>query len=339
MKVLVIKTSSLGDLIHTWPALTDAAAARPDIRFDWLAEQAFAELPGWHPAVRRVIPIALRRWRGGWRKAWRSGEPQAFARALRQTRYDLVIDAQGLLKSALPGLLAHGPRAGFDSASAREPWAAWTYRHAYPVDPGLHAVERVRRLFAAALDYPLPETDPDYGIRVPGRPVDTDRPYLVFLHATTWSSKHWPPLYWGQLLRQAEADGFRVMFPWYAPEERLRAERIMRAAGGGELLPRQDLAGMAASLAGAVGVVGVDTGLAHLAAAVGTPAVTLYGATGLDLTGALGPHQRNLQAEFPCAPCRRRECVYTGPGEVEPACYASLPPALVWQALREVMRA
>ncbi len=339
MKVLILKTSSLGDLIHTYPALTDAAMAMPGIRFDWVAEEAFVQLPAWHPAVRRVIPVALRRWRRDWTKAWRNGAIQSFLRELRDEPYDLVIDAQGLLfKSALPALLARGPRAGFDRASAREPWVGWTYNSAYPVDKGLHAVERVRRLFASALGYPMPSIGPDYAIRVPGKPVDAGYPYLVFLHATTWPSKHWPPPYWAQLLQLAETEGFRVLFPWHAPEDRLQAECIMRAAGGGELLPRQDLAGMAACLAAASGVVGVDTGLAHLAAAVGTPAITLYGSTRVELTGALGQRQHNLAVAFPCAPCRRRQCDYQGVSEVQPACYRSLPPERVWDALGERMR-
>ncbi len=338
MKVLVFKTSSLGDLIHTYPALTDAAAALPGIRFDWVAEEAFAELPAWHPAVRRVIPIALRRWRRNWAKSWRSGEIAAFVRELRREPYELIIDAQGLLfKSALPALLARGPCAGLDRASAREPWSCLSYRHAYPVGRELHAIERVRHLFAAALGYPMSASPPDYAIRVPGRPIDATHPYLVFLHATTWSSKHWPPLYWAQLLQRAVAEGYRVLFPWHTPEDRLQAERIMHAADAGELLPRQGLAGMAACLAAAAGVVGVDTGLAHMTAAVGTPAVTLYGSTRQDLTGALGPRQHNMAVAFPCSPCLRRECDYRGSRDVEPACYASLPPAVVWDALQDQM--
>ncbi|MBT8428358.1 MAG: lipopolysaccharide heptosyltransferase 1, partial [Gammaproteobacteria bacterium] len=114
MRVLLVKTSSLGDLIHSFPAISDAGRALPGIRFDWLVEKSFAEVPAWHPAVAEVIPIALRRWRRDWRKVWRSGELKAFRARLRETRYDLVLDAQGLIKSALPAFLARGPRAGLD---------------------------------------------------------------------------------------------------------------------------------------------------------------------------------------------------------------------------------
>jgi heptosyltransferase-1 len=201
----------------------------------------------------------------------------------------------------------------------------------------LHAVERIRRLFAAELGYGPPTGEPNYGIRPISRPVDPDRPYVLFLHATTWPSKHWPLLYWAELAALAATAGYRVLLPWYAPEERLQAERIIQIAGNGELLPREELGGLAHWIGAAAAVVGVDTGLAHLAAALGTPAITLYGPTRIDLTGAVGAHQRNLAVEFPCAPCLRRECDFQGESGVHPACFATLPPDLVWKVLQEQM--
>ncbi len=337
MKVLIVKTSSLGDVIHTWPALTDAAAAIPGIRFDWLVEEGFAALPGWHPAVDETIPVALRRWLKQGKKGKRKEEFRALRQQLGSRRYDLIIDAQGLYKSAVLAWMAQGPRAGLDRHSAREGLAAWSYNRSYRVARDQHAITRLRQLFAQALGYDMPTTPVDYGVRVAGRPADSERPYLVFLHATTWSSKHWPQLYWGRLLLQAVDQGYEVLFPWHAPEERLAAERIIKAAGCGKLAPRQGLAEMAATLAGAAGVVGVDTGLAHLAAAVGAPGVTLYGPTSQELTGALGPRQKNQDVNFDCAPCRKRECGYVGDREVEPACFATLKPERVWDALQSLM--
>ena len=126
---------------------------------------------------------------------------------------------------------------------------SWTYRERQTVPRDLHAVQRLRQLFAGCLGYTQPRTPPDYGLRIPGRPTDPERPYLVFLHATTWPSKHWPARYWAELTHLALAGGYRVFFPWHAPEERLQAERIMSAVQGGELLPRQDLPGWAAGQA------------------------------------------------------------------------------------------
>jgi heptosyltransferase I len=336
LKVLIIKTSSLGDLIHTLPALTDAMAAIPGVRFDWVAEESFCEIPGWHPAVERVIPVTIRRWRRDWIGAWRSGEMGEFRRNLRLQEYDLVLDAQGLYKSALLARMAHGVTAGLDAGSAREPGAARLYRKRVRVEREMHAIERVRSLFAQALGYGLPDSDPDYGIRLDADPT-RDNPYLAFLHGTTWTTKLWPLEYWVELARDAGARGYQVLLPWGSAEEQERAEQIRQQSGVGKLLPRMTLTGMAQCLAGAAGVVGVDSGLAHLAAALSVPAVTLYGPTRTDLTGARGRLQTNLQAQFECAPCMRRECGYTGHSEVNPACFAQLPPEAAWSALQARM--
>ena len=124
MRVLVIKTSSLGDVIHALPALTDAARAIPGIRFDWVVEEGFAEIPTWHPAVDKVIPVAIRRWRKNLWQTFKSGEWRRFKQRIQSTKYDLVIDAQGLLKSAWLTRYVRAPVAGFDKNSAREPIAA-----------------------------------------------------------------------------------------------------------------------------------------------------------------------------------------------------------------------
>ncbi|HIQ53746.1 MAG TPA: lipopolysaccharide heptosyltransferase I, partial [Pseudomonas pachastrellae] len=146
MRVLLIKTSSLGDVIHTLPALTDAARAIPGIRFDWVVEEGFAEIPSWHPAVDAVIPVAIRRWRKKPLQAVRSGEWGNFKRRLRETQYDLVIDAQGLLKSAWLTRYARAEVVGLDKSSAREPLAARFYQRRLAVAWGQHAVERTRQL-------------------------------------------------------------------------------------------------------------------------------------------------------------------------------------------------
>ena len=334
MRDLIVKTSSLADLIHTFPAITDAAAALPGVEFHWLVEEAFVQVPQWHPAVSRVIPIALRRWRGNWRAAWKKGQIRHFLQRLREDEYDRIIDAQGLLKSALPARLARGPVTGYDRRSAREPLASLFYGHRLAVSRQNHAIERIRALFAQAFDYVLPDSTPDYGLR---KLQDEREQALVFLHSTTWSSKHWPLPWWQALSGLADQAGYRVLFPWYAPEERLRAEKIIARSGVGELLPRMELNELKQHLETVAGVVGVDTGLAHLAAALDVPAVTLYGPTQAGLTGAVGEHQQNLTVDFPCAPCLQRECGYKGQSPVWPACFQTLPPAQVWMALQQQM--
>ena len=332
MRVLIVKTSSLGDVLHTLPAVTDASRSIPDIRFDWVVEEAFAEVPAWHASVDRVIPVALRRWKHAPLQVLRHGEPQAAVRQLRQCGYDRVIDAQGLLKSAMIARFARGPRYGLDAASAREPLAARSYNRRFAIARQQHAVARVRQLFAQALQYELPDGLPDYGVRQ-RFPVERQQQSLVFLHGTTWLTKHWPEAYWTQLAGLAVAAGFQVKLPWGNVTEKQRAEKIAAMHEGVDVLPRMLLGELAGVIAAARGVVGVDTGLVHLAAALGTPCVTLYGATDPGLIGTVGASQMHLRASFPCAPCQQRKCHYRGAAEVFPACYAGLPPARVWQAL------
>lgn len=323
MKVLVVKTSSLGDVIHTLPALTDAMQAVPGIRFDWAVEEAFAEIPSWHPAVDRVIPLALRRWRKSPLKALRIGQWSAYRAALRAEHYDAIIDAQGLMKSALlVTRMARGPRYGLDRASAREPLAARLYDHQIPVARGQHAVERVRQLFARALGYRLPEGRGDFAIARHFAARD-GAPYLVFLHATTRHAKHWPEAYWAELASLAGQHGLPVRLFWNTPAERERATRLAAASTNVTVLPRMTLAEVAAELAGATGVVSVDTGLSHLAAALDRPNVVLFGPTDPGLVGGYGANQICLRAkDFPAPPT-----------ELDPPDLASLTPAIVWERL------
>ena len=338
MSVLIIKTSSLGDVLHTLPAVTDAALHKPGLRFDWVVEEAFAEVPAWHAAVDGVIPVAVRRWKHHLLHALRAGELRAAVRHLRSRHYDRIIDAQGLIKSAVMARLARGPRSGLDRDSAREPLAARAYDHRFAIARNQHAVQRVRQLFAAALDYPVPEASPDYGIKQYFS-QQARQSYLVFLHGTTWPTKHWPDDYWVELAAMAATAGLQVKIPWGNASEQQRAQRIAAVADSIEILPRMQLGELATVIAAAGAVVGVDTGLVHLAAALGTPCITLYGSTNPGLIGTLGESQIHLQAQFPCAPCQQRKCSYPDEAKVFPACYSTLDPDRVWSELsRLVMR-
>ena len=336
MRTLIIKTSSLGDVLHTLPAVTDAAAQCPGMRFDWVVEEAFAEVPAWHAAVDDVIPVALRRWKHRPFRVLRLGEPQAAVRHIRQREYDQVIDAQGLMKSAVMTRFARGPRAGLDRRSAREALASYACDRRIPVARNLHAVTRVRQLFATALDYPIPDTAADYGIKANFTPGER-QPYLVFLHGTTWPTKHWPEPYWVQLTAMASAAGLRVKIPWGNKTEHQRAERIASASGAVEVLPQMTLSELAAVIVSATAVVGVDTGLVHLAAALGTPCITMYGSTDPGLIGTLGESQAQLRAAFSCSPCQQRICSYTGKSDVFPACYGTLDAHRVWAELDKML--
>lgn len=345
MRVLLIKTSSLGDIIHTLPALTDAKKAIPDIKFDWVVEEGFAEIPSWHPAVDHVIPVAIRRWRKHLWKTWKNGEWHAFKQKIRSQPYDLVIDAQGLLKSAWLTRYAKAPVAGLDKYSAREPIASRFYQQGYPVAWGQHAVERIRQLFAQALHYELPKTIGDYGLNRQYVLTDTPplTPYVVFLHGTTWATKHWPEMYWRQLAETLNTKGFCVKLPWGNPQEKARAERIAQGLANVEVLPKLNLKGVAQLLANAHRCVAVDTGLGHLAAAFDVPTISLFGPTNPALTGAYGKEQIHLVGQYPsCIGCLKKECQYQAteqdkqqlklPDE-SPICFSQINASVVFDLL------
>lgn len=297
MRVLVVKMSSLGDVIHTLPALSDAANAIPGIRFDWVVEEAFAEIPGWHPAVDKVIPIALRRWRKSPLGSFAGPEWKKFRAALGRHQYDAVIDAQGLIKSAFVSRLVRAPRYGMDKASARESLARICYHHKINVPRDLHAVERIRLLFARALKYTVPVERGDYGVRANLKPGADKLPAsLLFFHGTARAEKLWPEEHWIELAGLVEQSNYQVWLPWGSPRERERAERIASGAGNAQVLPRLDLLGLASMLMEVDGVVAVDTGLAHLSAALDVPTVSLYGPTSIGLIGAYGRNQIHIQS-------------------------------------------
>ncbi|MFI8480478.1 lipopolysaccharide heptosyltransferase I [Pseudomonas sp. NPDC078700] len=327
MRVLVIKTSSLGDVVHTLPALTDAARAIPGIQFDWVVEEGFAEIPAWHPAVATVIPVAIRRWRKNLLKTLKSGEWGRFKASLRATRYDLVIDAQGLLKSAVATRYVDAPIAGLDRDSAREPIACRFYDRLYAVPREQHALERVRQLFAQALGYPLPDTVADYGLDRTAMAGEVSEPYLVFLHGTTWPSKHWPQSNWRELVGLMTQQGWAVRVPWGNEAEKARAEQMVSGIERAEVLPKLNLAGMAKVIAGAQACVAVDTGLGHLAAALDVPSISLYGPTLPGRVGAYGRSQVHLCATGPNA----------GLGDRNKPCFENLPATEVAAALDSLL--
>lgn len=325
-RVLVIKTSSLGDVIHSLPALTDASEAIPGVMFDWVVEQSFAEVPSWHPAVDRVIPVDIRRWRKQPIQAWRSGAWTQFKERIGRYEYDAVIDAQGLLKSAWLMRYVKGPSYGLDRASARESLASHFYDHPIPVAKGQHAVERVRQLFAKVLGYTLSQQMGTYKLSFCSRRERS----VVFLHGTTWASKHWPEPFWIELGLRLSGAGYQIKLPWGSAVEQSRAERIAECCGA-EVLPKMSLTDLATLLSASVGCVSVDTGLGHLSAAVNTPTLALFGPTDASLTGFYGVNQQSLQSTFHCAPCMSRICKYTlAPGEFSP-CFNELSAPRVFQ--------
>lgn len=287
-EILFIKTSSLGDVIHHMPAVTDARKNFPGAKISWMVEEAYVPLAKLHPGVDDVIPVAVRRWRKEILKfatfAKARGEVGALRAKLREKRFDKIIDTQGLVKTVLLARWARGERHGYDRKSIREPLASYFYDVKHAVSRELHAVDRNRALTAAALGYKA-EGKTDYGIdRRRIAPV-SGAPYALLFHATAQERKEWPEDRWIEVGRALEAKGIIPLLPWGNDRERARSERIRSALSNARVPDKLPLGETAGLIAGATLVAGVDTGLLHLAAALEVPLVAIFIATKPGLSG------------------------------------------------------
>jgi len=278
----------MGDVIHNLPVVADILAAHPGSEVDWMVEDIFADIPKLHPQVRRVLPVAIRRWRASWWRGQARSEIRAFFAQLRAESYDAVIDTQGLWKSAILARCARGPRSGFDRKSSREPVALF-YQRTFSVPWSLHAVQRNRMLVSQVLGCNVHEPL-DYGIAaLPVRFTWVPRhPYTVLIHATSARSKLWPDEHWVELGRHLERESIRAVLPWGNSAERERAERICAHLSDAVVSPALSIGDAASLLAGAHACIGVDTGLTHLAGALKVPTVGIYVSTNPAATGLYG---------------------------------------------------
>jgi heptosyltransferase-1 len=294
-KILIVKTSSLGDVVHNFPALADLRRRFPHAAVDWVVEEAYAPIVRMSGGVRKTIPVAVRRWRRRLLGAQTWREIADWRRVLGEESYDAVIDTQGLLKSAVLAAAATGRRHGFDAASARERAASRFYDVAHHVQRRLHAVERNRELVAASLGYRVDEP-PEYGFHGIARSGAQGRD-VVFLHSTSRADKHWAEERWialGRLLERLDLD---IVLPWGNEADRARSERIRASLRRARVPPALGMERIAQLLAGARAVAGVDTGLVHLSAALGRPVAAIYCATDPRLTGTYGaPRSINVGA-------------------------------------------
>jgi heptosyltransferase-1 len=306
--VLIVKTTSMGDVVHALPAASDMLRHFPELELDWLVEAPFADIPRMHPGIRRVIPMAWRKWRQRLfaRETWDA--IRALRAELRREPYDLVLDLQGLVKSALWGRQARGPLAGYDRLSAREPMAAWLYARKATVSTDLHAVERCRRLAALHLGYEAPRMRPEFGLRVPDPTWQPRGDYAVIIPSASRAEKLWPERRWAAVANRLRSKGWLPVVLWGRDTEQTLAERI--AAGcDGDVPPFLKVGEIASLLSGARQVVGLDTGFTHLAAALGRPTLGIYcdhepglaGLTGSGRVASIGgkgqvPSQQDVMA-------------------------------------------
>lgn len=342
MRVLIIKLTSMGDLMHALPAITDAAKAIPNIEFDWVVDQAFSEVPLWHPNVKRVIKTAHRQWRKQPLTAWKEGRLQTFYRELNAQDYDVVIDLQSNLKSAFVSWLYKGDVHGLDKAHCREKPAHWAYKHHYAVNLEQHSIEKLRQLMAQVLNYDLPDTPANYGVdlsrfSLPELGFDLPERYLLFVHNASWLTKLWPLPSWQNLIEMAVQQGYSVLLPCGNEAEYQRAQQIASISPHAYSLPRLSLNAMAALTHKSLGAVCSDTGLAHLAAIAAIPTVTIYGATDTDLIGTYGHNQHHLISDVNCAPCYKRRCSLEDAKNGEPVCMEKITAEQVWAKLAPLL--
>lgn len=295
--ILLIKTSSLGDVIHNLPTVSDIRRLWPDAVIDWVVEENFADIPRLHAGVRRVIPVAIRRWRKAVTRPSTRAQITQFVNDIGEHNYDFVIDTQGLVKSAFLARLAQGVRCGYSRKSAREALASFFYQRRFDVDRALHAVVRNRQLTAAALGYKLDELPLDYGLHPEPQLFDWlgSGAYAVLLTATSRDDKLWPEAHWVALGQALQARGLRAVLPSGSDRERERAQRIVAQIPHACLAPPSAIRDLSALMSSAQCVIGVDTGLTHLAAALDVPVAAIYVSTHPGLTGVYaGARAMNL---------------------------------------------
>ncbi len=303
-RILLVKTSSLGDVIHNLPVVTDILQHYPDAKIDWVAEESFADIPTLHPAVNQVFTVAVRRWRKAlWDKnTWH--EINAFKQAVSTQPYDLVIDTQGLIKSALMAYCAQGTRCGQDKTTAREPIASYFYQKKLPVARDQHAVTRNRETAAKACGYAVPDGAPDYGLNITeNNVIDLPTPYIIGLHGTSKDSKLWPTPHWKDLAVALKQQQLNLVLPWASEVEHNRAQEIASSSDNVLVLPKLSISQLTPIIGNADAAVGVDTGLSHLATALSIPTVAVYTDTKPALTGvypgAFAP-AKNLGGKAQC---------------------------------------
>lgn len=302
-RILIVRTSSLGDLVHMLPAISDIACHVPDANIDWIVEESFAEVPSWHPAVREVISIAHRRWRKNWWGAQTRAERAALRRNLSARHYDIVLDMQALMKSVWLVRQTHGERHGLDRRSAREPLASFFYDVRHTVEFWQPAVIRQRKLAASAFGYEY-QGEPDFGL---GRFTSAAQiqPYAVIMPSASRDDKLWPAEHWQKVFDRLAEHGLALKLLAGNEREAQRAGQLIAGRTGAEVLPRMSLEAVATVLASARVMVGLDSGLTHLSAGLGRPTIGIYKAStpvrtplqGASYTASLGERGSEPSAE------------------------------------------
>lgn len=288
-RILLVKTSSLGDVIHNCPVFADIRQHFPDALIDWVVEESFADIPRMHSGINQVYTVAFRRWRKQILNPQIWSEIKQFKQLIVQQQYDAVIDSQGLLKSALITRLTNGVKHGYDKQSIRESIASRFYDKTYAISYQQHAVTRNRTLAALSLGYAPPSNAPNYGLQAKSDlSFLLKKPFIIALHGTSRDSKLWPIEHWIELGKTLKNQQLNLLLPWSNSAELSRAEQIANTLENVVVLPKLSITELASVISQAKAAIGVDTGLSHLAAALNIPTIALYTDTNPALTGVMG---------------------------------------------------
>lgn len=329
MRVLIVKLSSMGDVVHSMPALQDIRTAFPGAQIDWVVEPAYAPLVRRVDGIGDVIECAMRRWRAAWWTSAVRGEWRALRSRLKSTRYDAVLDLQGLTKSALVARLANGVSHGLANqteGSSFEWPAAWLVNRAIRVESHIHALDRARALAATALEF-KPQGAPLYGLRARRAAEKAERPTVAFVHGSSRDDKLWPQAQWISLGKRLIDAGWRIALPQGGEVEQTRAEMIGAALQFDrtnlvEVWPTLKLDAMVDRLASTQGVIGVDSGLSHLAVALNLPHVQIYNFPTAWRTGPQPAHGHKHQVCVEGQGVPTLDMVWTAWGKVQEAAAA-----------------
>lgn len=337
MKILVVRLSSLGDILHLFPAISDLRRRLPDAEIHWLVEPAFSEMVSWHAAVDKVITVPLRSHKKRW---WKLPKLlRGLKRQLKAEHYDLVLDAQGLLKSALLARLAGTEIYGFDASSARESLATKFYQKTASIASGLHIVDKNRQLVAQLFGADILQPA-DYGLdqfrqnqmSLPDSGDERANPAIVLLHGTTWNSKYWPESSWFELVGLLTLQGIHCLLPWGNEAEYQRAQRLQQAGGElAQVLPKLSLTELMSVLLHAQGFVSVESGIGHLATVLDISGIMLHGPTAPEYSGILGKSCLHITSGLYCSPCFKRDCPRLELKEDKPPCQMAITPQQVCQ--------
>lgn len=347
VSILIIKTSSMGDVIHTLPAIEDLYRNLHNIKVDWIVEPGFSEIPAWHLAVNKIIKLPLRKWRKNPLKYIFNGEIISVIKNIRAKKYDYIIDLQGLVKSAIFAKFAKGIKYGLCINSIREKLAAIFYNKKITVLKNQHAITRNRQLLAKIFQYNIDQNDVSYGLNKSIiKNIDEtllskiNFPYLVFLHGTTWASKHWPESYWFELAKITTDSGLNICVTYANDKQYQFVQKIAKISNKIHIIPTMSISQAAKLIANSSCVVGVDTGFCHLSAALDQNTISIFGSTDINKSKPLGKNQAYFSSKFSCSPCMSKDCRFSNSSvylkdKIFPPCYKEISPQLIFDEIHK----